>query len=522
MSTASSFSSRILLALATITTVFACGDPPAPVVPQPPPPATQPPPVQPPPDALGGKPVLAPPPPFIPPVPASYARATGMNVWILERHTLPIVSIQIVVPAGAASDPEGKGGLALATANMLDEGAGARGALAISRDIDRLGATLSTGAYADYAYASLTVLKKNLGAAGAIFGDVVAKPTFSAVEWKRVHDLWENDLRARQSEPDAVASVVALRQVFGDGPYGHPTNGTLKSVAKVGLDDVKKFYAAEWRPDRATCVVAGDVTRAELDPLLDQIFAAWKAPKADPKAEAESKAQADARAVAKAKLLAVRVGPGPAGRRVVVVDRADAPQSVLALAKPGVAASDPEAPPLVRINTALGGSFTSRLNQDLREEHGWSYGAKSRFSFQKGRGIFMAQAAVHTEHTGDALKAMIADVEAIAREGLTDEEVEKTRLIARGELVDSFESVEAAARRLARNAGVGLPPDHEVKSSAALDRASKEDLRKLAAKHIDPTSAVVVIVGPRAKIQPQLEKIGITSANITTSGPEGD
>jgi predicted Zn-dependent peptidase len=315
-----------------------------------------------------------------------------------------------------------------------------------------------------------------------------------------------NELKARASEPDAVASVVSSRQLFGEGPYGHPTNGTLKSAAKVTLEDAKRFYATSWRPERATCVVAGDVTRAELEPLLDQMFGAWK-PAAPAKVE----------------------GPSSVGgtlptelttRRVVVVDRPDAPQSVLALVRPGVAASDADAPPLVRVNTALGGSFTSRLNQDLREEHGWSYGARSRFSFTKQRGLFSAQAAVHTEHTGEALKAMIADVEAVAREGLNDEEVEKTRLIARGELVDAFESVEAAARRLARNAGVGLAADHEAKASAVLDRATKDELRKLAASHVDPRGAIVVIVGPRAKIQPQLEKIGITS--VVTSGPEGD
>jgi predicted Zn-dependent peptidase len=434
-----------------------------------------------------------------------------MIVWLLERHTLPIVSVQIVVPAGAASDPDDKGGLALATANMLDEGAGTRGALDISRDIDRLGATLSTGAYADYAYAAITTLKKNLAPASAILGDVIVKPTFSAVEWKRVHDLWMNELRARASEPDAVANVVALRQLFGSDPYAHPTNGTLKSAAKVSLDDVKKFYGAAWRPDRATCVVAGDVTKAELEPLLDQALGAWKG-----KADAGAKANADAGAKANADAGA----KANAARRVVVVDRADAPQSVLALVRPGVAAGDVDAAALVRVNTALGGSFTSRLNQDLREEHGWSYGARSRFSFTRRKGMFLAQAAVHTEHTAEALKAMIADVEAIAREGLTDEEVEKTRLIARGELVDAFESVEAATRRLARNAGVGLPPDHEAKASAALDRASKDELRKLAAAHVDPANAIVVIVGPRAKIQPQLEKIGIT--NLQASGPEGE
>jgi zinc protease len=460
-------------------------------------------------DPLGPRPPLPPPAPFVPPVPVAYARPNGMQVWLLERHTLPLVAIQIVVPAGAARDPEGKGGLALETANMLDEGAGARGALAISRDVDRLGATLGTGAYADYAFATLTTLKKNLAPAIAILGDVVAKPTFSPVEWKRVHDLWMNELRARASEPDAVASVVALRQLFGGEPYGHPSNGTLASAAKVSLDDVKTFYGSAWRPDHATMVVVGDVTRAELDPLLDQALAAWKAP---PSKAGKPAAEANPSPVPGASV-------APSGQRVVLVDRPDAPQAVLAVVRRGVAASDPGAPLLARVNTALGGSFTSRLNQDLREEHGWSYGAHSRFSFTKAPGMFAAQAAVHTEHTGDALKAMVSDIEALAKSGLTAEEVEKTRLIARGELVESFESVGAAARRLARNAGVGLPPDHEPRASLVLDRATPEQLAKAAAEHLDPSNAILVIVGPRAKIVPQLEAIGIKT--IHASGPEG-
>ena len=497
----------IVLVAHVAVALAACGgnEAPPPVAPQPPPVAPAPPPPTAPVDPLGARPPLPPPPPFVPPVPVTYTRPNGMTVWILERHALPIVSVQVVVPAGASQDPTDKGGLALATANMLDEGAGARGALDISRDIDRLGATLSTGAYADYAFASITTLKKNLAPASAILGDVIVKPTFLPVEWKRVHDLWMNELKARASEPDAVASVVSMRQLFGSDPYGHPSNGTLKSAAKVTLEDVKAFYGKTWRPDRATVVVAGDVTRAELDPLLDQVLGAWKAP-AKPETTPLSVGQAESKA--------------REGRRVVVVDRADAPQSVLALVRPGVAAADPEAPALVRVNTALGGSFTSRLNQDLREEHGWSYGAHSRFSFNKRRGLFSAQAAVHTEHTGEALQAMLADIDSLAREGLTDEEVEKTRLIARGELVDAFESVEAAARRLARNAAVGLPADHEAKAALALDHASKDDLRKLAAAHVDAKNAIIVIVGPRAAIKPQLDKIGITS--FDTSGPEGE
>lgn len=452
-------------------------------------------------DVLGERPQLPPPPPFVPPVPIVYTRANGMKVWLLERHTLPVVAMQIVVPAGAAKDPEGKGGLALATANMLDEGAGKRGALEISRDLDRLGATLHTGALADYAFVSLTTLTKNLDPAGAIFGEVITKPSMSPIEWKRVHELWTNDLRSRASDPEAVAAVVSLRQVFENSPYGHPTSGTQKSAAKVTLEDVKSFYASQWRPDQATLVAAGDVTRGDLEPLLDRIFAGWKASSVE------------------GKPLPAKSMP-KSNRRVVIVDRPDAPQSVLAVVRPGVAAAEPDAAPLTRINAALGGSFTSRLNQDLREEHGWSYGAHSRLSFSKERGMFAAQAAVHTEHTGEALRAMLAHIEAIARDGLTDEEFEKTRLLARGDLVEAFAQVEAAARRLARNAAIGLSPDHEKNASVALNGASKTQLKALAARYFDPQNAVIVIVGPRRKIEPQLKAIGITT--LISSGPEGD
>jgi zinc protease len=453
-------------------------------------------------DVLGARPEPPEAPPFTPPVPTVYKHATGVTVWLLERHTLPIVSWQLVVPGGAKD--ESKEGVAWATANMLDEGAGKRGPLDIARDLDRLGATLSTGAVADYSFAQLTVLKKNLGDAAKIFSDVVAKPTFSPVEWTRVQTLWLNDLKQRQSDPSAVARVVLQKKVFGAGHfYAAPVNGTTKAAAKVGLADLRSYYIDEWRPSRSTIVVVGDLTRAELDPVLDATFAPWTAADKTP-----------------AVVHGYAEKPGPTARRVFLVDRPDAPQSVIAVGRRGVKASSPTAPPLVRINSALGGSFTSRLNQDLREEHGWSYGAGSRFSWTQLDGIFSAQAAVHTEHTGDALKAMLADIEALAKDGLTNDEVSKTRQLVRADLVESFEGVESAASRLARNAGVLLPATHEAEASKRLYGATKADLQKLAAQHLDLSAAVIVVVGPKAKVLPQLEKIGIT--NVETTGPEGE
>ncbi len=459
----------------------------------------------PPPDPLGARPAVAPPAAWTPPVPVTYERKGGTKVWLLERHALPLVSVQLVVPAGSASDPAEKAGLALSTAGMLDEGAGKRGALELARAVDDLGASLSTGAVQDYAFVQITTLAKNLAPALALWGDVVARPTFSAVEWKRVHELWQNDLKARQSDPDAVASVVIQKVAFPSGhPYAHPADGTTASAAKVTLDDVKKFYASQWRPDRATVVVVGDVTKEQLEPMLDRALGGWVAPKGKaPDAPAW-----------------VEGGLGIRTRRVVVVDRPDAPQSVIAMVAPGVAAADAEAAGLVRVNEALGGSFTSRLNQDLREEHGWSYGAKSRLSFSRMRGLFAAGAAVQTEHTGDALKAMMADVEAMTKSGLTLEELDKTRLLARADLVSSYEGVSGAARRIARMAGASLAPDHDAKTSARVFGASADELAKLARTYLDPARADIVIVGPRAKITPQLEAIGLK--DLEARGPEGE
>jgi predicted Zn-dependent peptidase len=463
-----------------------------------------------PPDPLGGRPDLGEPAPFTPPTPVVYKRPTGVTVWLLERHSLPIVSMSLVVPAGSSQDPDDKGGLAYMTAQMLEEGAGTRGAIELSREVDRLGASLETGATTDYGYVQLTVLKKNLDPAAAIFADVLTKPQLSAVEWKRVHDLWTNDLKQRQSEPAAVAGVTVSRNAYPAAhPYAHPTDGTLPSAAKVTLDDIKKFYRTQWRADRATLVIVGDITRAEVDQMLDKAIGGWMPPKTPPPPEEPKGTAVPPNVKADA----------AAGRRVIIVDRPDAPQSVIAVARPGSTAFDDDSAALVRVNAALGGSFTSRLNQDLREEHGWSYGAHSHFSSPRMRGLFVAQAAVHTEHTGEALKAMLTDIEGMAKDGLTDEELEKTKKIARADLVEAFETSHATAARLARDAGVGQTADHEAKSSLATARADKATLKKLATSYLDLSGATIVIVGPRAKLEPQLKSIGITT--IEARGPEG-
>jgi predicted Zn-dependent peptidase len=415
-----------------------------------------------------------------------------LTVWLLERHQVPIVSCNITVPTGASSDPSGKAGLAYATANMLDEGAGKRGAIDLARAIDDLGAEIRTDANADASFVSLTVLKRNLDRAFPIFGDVVTRPRFEPAEFKRVKDLWHAELLEREKDPDATARVVYRVVLFGaEHPYGHPWDGTPASADAVTLDDVKRFYSAAWRPDRALLVCTGDVTAQELTPLMEAAFKSWakpKTPAAPPLVPPPPK------------------GPWP---KVVLVDRPDAPQSVIAVVKPGLEASNPAQPVLWRVNDAIGGSFSSRLNQDLRENKGYTYGARTRFSVSRGTGQLLAWANVVTEHTGDALSAMLEDLKKFAEGGLTEDEVARTRSQARGELVSAYQSVQSIAGRLGGNASLQLPPDFEAKAAQARDAAQKNELDALAKRFYDPTDGIVVVVGPRAKVQPMIEKAGL-------------
>lgn len=448
------------------------------------------------PDPLGPRPEPASPPPFKPPAPEVFT-AAGVNVWLLQRHAVPVVSVVLAVPSGSAADPKGKEGLAYITADMLDEGAGGRDALELAKAVETLGARLTTSATVDGTFVSLHVLKKNLPEAMGLFGDVVVRPKFAAGEWKRVHDLWKNDLKARSADPESVLQVVARRALFGsEHPYGHPISGFTRSAAAIGLGDVRQAYEGAFRPDRATVVAVGDIEKGELATLLEKALGPWKTPKGPP---------------------ATPVNPPvflPSPPAFVLVDRPEAPQAIVAFARLGIGAGHVDAAPLSRVNAALGGSFTSRLNQDLREEHGWTYGARSRVAFTRGVGSIMGWAAVFTDKTGDALKALLADTRGFAKDGLTDDEVQKTARQARAELVEVYERTDTTAHTLANNVVAGLAAGHEAEAAVARDRAGPADLKRLAGHYFNLDHAAVVIVGPKTTILPQLEGLDLPKPEL--------
>ncbi|MGK3965286.1 M16 family metallopeptidase [Sorangium sp. So ce118] len=475
-------------------------------------------------DPIGPKPELPEPRPFTPPAPVVLDGPNGAKVWLLERHTLPIVSVSIAVSSGSADDPRSSAGLAHITADMLDEGAGQRNAVELSSAINDLGATLSVGARADGSVASLSVLKKNFAKAFSILADVVARPRLEAREWQRVSALWQNDLRKRGDDPTRVSSLVSSSALFGPGtPYGHPVEGLLADARSIGLPAVKAFYKSAWRPDRAVIAVVGDITRDEVMQAVSRDLGAWSA-KGAPASAAPAAKGAPASAAPAARGAPASAAPGaqpgkaataaaPAAPswqppRLVLVDRPGAPQSVIAVVRQGVAASDPRRPLLQLINTALGGSFTSRLNQNLREDHGWSYGAASAFNETRQPGAFVARASVVAEATGPALKEMLAELARMADSGLTRDELAKVQAQDRADLVSAYETVNRTALRYGTLARLALPETFDAAASQARQKATLAGLAELA-RAVDPKGATIVVVGPRQEILPQLQAIGL-------------
>jgi predicted Zn-dependent peptidase len=336
------------------------------------------------------------------------------------------------------------------------------------------------------------VLKDKWDPALALAADAVTKPRFDAKEWKRFHTLWTNELKNRSSEPRAVLQVLARSVLFGkDSPAGHPVDGFRDSADKVTLEDVRKAYQSHFRPEKTRVVFVGDITKDEALQALNRHFGSWRpapAPKTEP-----------------AKVVGGPVESFP----LVMVDRPDAPQAVIAWAKVGIPMTHAELAPLERANTALGGSFTSRLNMDLREERGWSYGAHSRVSADRVTGILMASAAVFADKTAPALEDLACDIEVFATKGLTDVEAQRTQFQARAERVAAYESNDTVADILILDALRDLGPTFQATFAESTDKATKGDLDRMAKNYFQKAGATLMVVGPKAQVVPQLVAMGM-------------
>lgn len=441
------------------------------------------------PEVMTAAPRVGPLPALEAPRPVVFTLQNALQVVAVRRTVAPVVAVSVAFRTGSDADPPGMAGLGAATADMLDEGAGDRDALALAEELEHLGADLWLGCGRDGSQLSVHTPTISFPAALKLAADVLLRPRLTAEDWGRVRGDRLTSVIQRRDQPESVAGVVGDLALYGEGhPYGLPIDGFEATVERIGVDDIRRFHDTYYRPNNGTVVVTGDFDEGMLRDQLESAFGSWTgaplpAGKATP--------------------------PLPQAPRLVLVDRPGAPQSVVRLLLPGVDRRSPDRPALSMMNAILGGSFTSRLNFNLREQKGYTYGAGSSFSFLRRPGAFSARAAVFSEVTDAAVGEFLHELAGLRTHPITDDERTKARAMLLDRVAEGLASAGGIAATFGEIGLYGLALDEPQRFIAALERVSAADLDRLANAYVDPDRACIVVVGDRATVEPALRARGL-------------
>jgi predicted Zn-dependent peptidase len=427
--------------------------------------------------------------PFDPASPRTFTLSSGIPVMLWQREELPLVAVEMLFkPAAGPITSPLSAGLPMLTARMLGEGAGDRDALAFSDAMQALGARFFPGADTESLSISLTVLRRNFDRAMDLVGDAIRRPRLTQSDWDRVQRLHLDDLRQQDDEPTVVAGRVAMRAFFGDdNPYGWPLAGTAETVGAIKLQDIRAQYERLVRPDLATILIAGDISESDAKATLERIFAGWKpgsselpavAPAAPPKASDRL--------------------------RVVIVDRPEAVQTVVRFVMPAPRYADERRVPDRLISTILGGSFTSRLNQNLREDKGYTYGARAGYTLLPTLGYLTASSSVRADVTGPSVGEFLGEFKRLRAGDIADQEAVKARETLRTNVVQAFQGLSGILSSASERLVAGLPFESLAADMAAMQTIDAAALNRLASAAVPLEQGVLVLVGDKKLILEQL------------------
>jgi zinc protease len=425
--------------------------------------------------------------------------SNGLRVMTVEHHAVPLVSFLLLLPVGSAADPANYPGLASLTGDMLDEGCGDLDALDVHEALGRMGGHLDTEIGADATLLTLTALGRFADRAAGLLADMIARPRLEQRDFDRVRELRLNRLVQLKDSPPALAERAFAGLLYPGHPYGHLAIGTEGSLRGLNLRDVTSFHGAAYSPARATVIASGDKSHEELAALVERAFEGWQPP---PSAGTLSPASA------------VLAPPGARPDRLALLHRPGAAQSELRIGHVAVPRSTPDYHALVVLNMILGGQFVSRINMNLRENKGYTYGARTAFEFRRGPGPFVLSASVQSEATVESVIESFLEIRAIRGDRpATRKELEVGRAALTRGYPRNFETAEQISRSAAQLALYGLPDDYFttfVPKVLALDEAA---ITRAAETHIDPSRLLTVIVGDREKVGPNLSRLDLGTAS---------
>ncbi|HEX7418274.1 MAG TPA: pitrilysin family protein [Thermoanaerobaculia bacterium] len=426
--------------------------------------------------------------------------ANGLKVLIAENHNAPIVAARTLVRSGADHDDAQHAGLASLVADLLDEGAGTRDAIRLAEDIGLLGGALGTGADWDASYISVDVLSRNAEPSVAILSDVSSRATLPADGFDRVRSERLTEILQQRDEPSAIAGKRFAALLYGEGAYGNSVVGNAESVARITLDDVRRFYQQHFVPNNSSVVIAGDVTSSEGLAIVDRAFGSWKRGSESPRPTVTPRSIESS--------------------RIYIIDRPQAVQSEIRIGHIGVPRSCEDYFPLSVMNALLGGVFNSRINLNLREKHGYTYGARSAFAFRRQAGPFVVAAPVRNEVTRESVQEVLAELKRIRTGDVETVELDDTKNYLMGVFPATVQSSGDVAGRLVDMELYGLPEDYFDRYRENIAAVGREEIERVAKKYIDPDRALIVIVGSVKEIREPLGQLGFPIHELDIEGKE--
>lgn len=433
------------------------------------------------PPTLGAPPLLK-----LPPV-TTRQLANGLRIVVIEQHELPLADAILQMRSGGEADPANRTGTAALVAAMLTEGTTSRTSLQIADQAAYLGVEVGAGSGWEQSTVSLHTPTAQLDSAMALFADIALHPAFPSTDLERVRKERLTSLQQLRDRGPAIADRAYASALYGSQhPYGRPLAGTEASVAAITRDELMKFYSTFYRPNNATLLMVGDVTPDDVERRAQALFGGW--------------ARADIPTVT------TNAPSAPKASTLIIVDKPGAAQSSFRIGGIGAPRSTKDYFALQVLNTILGGSFTSRLNQNLRETHGYTYGARSGFAMRRSAGPFTASAEVVSAKTDSALIEFMKELRSI-RDTIPAAELAKAKRYLQLGLPEEFETTGSIASQFLPLLTYGIPLDFYDSAVQSIGAVTQADVQRVARQYIDPDRLTLVIVGDRKSIEPGIRAL---------------
>jgi zinc protease len=418
----------------------------------------------------------------------------GLKLLIVEQHELPLADFVLLVGSGSTADPATKPGIANLTSAMLREGTTTRKSLEIADQIAFLGINLFPTSSWESSTLSLHTPTAQLDSALALFADVALHPSFPANEFERIRKTRLTELLQLRDQGPAIANIAFPAILYGSAhPYGAPSIGTEASVKSLTSADLQLYYQANFKPNNTTLIIVGDVNPAQIEQKINRLFGSWQ----------------------RGDVPALNYGEPPKSSTTTIylIDKPGAAQSSFRIGAVGVPRSTKDYFALTVMNTILGGSFTSRLNQNLRENRGYTYGAGSRFDMRRAAGPFLASAEIVTAKSDSALIEFMKELNGI-RQAVPASELSRAKRYLQLQLPGNFETTQQIAAALVPVAQYGLPLDYFNNYVQNIEGVTQADVARVAQQYINPGSLAVVIVGDRKTIEQGLKSVNVGPISI--------